>query len=304
MGNLCGKGKNLEVKFNSQKKTIKHGYTNYEKARQWIKEQFPSLMGTAFQLRAYELGIDIENEKAFHSAIKKSARKVKIEVIKLPSAIVTQLLNQVGRGVFNLRQKNLDIEGLGILVSPNYAITTSEQLRDPTHLKEYTAVFSAENNREIEFKVDGIFISLGQEAAGHFVLAELNTPDDWKSDSSRFIKLNSSVKAEQGSLVKICYCNRELPQLREQEVKVEEIAQEGTIKLALEGLKEGSSGAPIFNSQGELIGLYSNYLEEISAIGVSKVIHNLKSIFHNSTKTKKAAIKEVLDFSEIELNSD
>jgi len=261
-------------------------------------------MGTAFQLRAYELGIDIENEKAFHSAIKKSARKVKIEVIKLPSAIITQLLNQVGSGVFNLRQKNLDIEGLGILVSPNYAITTSEQLRDPTHLKEYTAVFSAENNREIEFKVDGIFISLGQEAAGHFVLAELNTPDEWKSDSSRFIKLNSSVKAEQGSLVKICYCNRELPQLREQEVKVEEITQEETIKLNLEGLEEGSSGAPIFNSQGELIGLYSNYLEEISAIGVGKIIHNLKSIFHNSTKTKKAAIKEVLDFSEIELNSD
>jgi len=279
MGAKCGKHKDLEIRHQNDKRVKKQGFKSFEQARQWVRSEFPTLRGFPVEFRDQK-GSEISNDSQYKESLKSSKKKVVFQVLKMQNPKLEPLfLNDLAKGVFKLRRKDNDVEGLGILVSNKHFITTTQSLKTIDQLKQFTALF---DGKEIQFKSDGLFYKF---CGGHFVVAEL----DGTTDS--FIKLDTQFRGDLDTSVYCFYCLRQNPLLLVENSKVIEWGSEtGVFKVPLKNAGKGSQCAPVFNAQAELLGLAFELSEETKFLGTHKLASELLSAL---SKTDKEDVKEM-----------
>lgn len=181
-----------------------------------------------------------------------------------------KILENIHRGILKVRQKGHNIEATGVLIAHNLILTTAEQLRGKANLKDYSVL--SNDGREVFFKENGIFIEIGEPPHFHFVVAEIDSYSTL--NDLPLVKLQKEFKGNTNEEAIVVYFTKQRPIIQESTGQVQTLSFPYFTLVDL-NLREGSSGAPIFNQKGELIGLYSPYLPVGSAVSINFITSEL-----------------------------
>jgi len=264
-----------------------------------IRKEFPELQCHAFYLVSAD--DQIINSQKKYSAYLKTRHKSKFSVVKeKPHSFQLEDWNKKSLSVFKLRRKNYELAGTGFLVSPRFAITTMDNFTDQKSLKNYSALFQDSLNTEVQIRSEGVFLQFPDEEGIKFALVEL-APSPSQHDflgSLVPIKLNTEFKAQPNSQATVIFYTRNHPVLQAETAPVN-VFDNKFFDLQT-ALKEGSSGAPVLNSNFELIGVFSSYKSDEmpgSGLRVNFIVEKLKEAFDSNQSKTKEALQEIWNFS-------
>lgn len=271
MGASCGKQYTMTIEFNSVVKSSNRQFPDLSQVREWILERFPSIRCLSYSITVPTLKMQIRNHEDYSLAIKKSRKSLRMVVtLDKRLKLTNQILENISKGILKIRQKGHDLEATGTLIAHNLILTTAEQLREKANLRDYSVLSS--DNREILFKEDGIFIGIGEPPHFHFVVAEIDSHSTL--NDLPLIKLQKEFKGDTTEEATVVYFTKQRPIIQEITGQIQTLSFPYFTLVGL-NLREGSSGAPIFNQKGELIGLYSPYLPVGSAVSIKFITSEL-----------------------------
>lgn len=294
----CGSTIAVTAQYGNKQLKLKETSTDLTTFHSHIINEQPELACQAFYLETIETSPSKIIDDQDYKRILKTKPNAKFRIVKAkPYSFTAEIMSKLSKSVFKIRQKEHELVGTGFLISPRLAITTTEPFPDRNSLKLYSALFQDIDNTEIDFKSDGVFLTLSEDEGIKFVLVELN-PVGYQLDFLNGltpIKLQLEFFASEGTLATVIYYTRNYPVLQAASAEINVF--EHKFFAYTKALKEGSSGSPIFNEKNDLIGVFSSYKSDNlpgSAFNV-KYIAEFLAEHYNDTKDPviSAAVQEI-----------
>ena len=294
----------LRVEYRGQTKTVHQTVCDVASLHSYVQTNFPDLMSHAFYFRDSEdtsqvVSSDTELKSLMHF---KPFLKLQVEKVR-PFEFPDPRWQALSNSVFKLRQKGHELAGTGFMVTQRIAITTTENFSGVSALKQYSALFQLDSV-EVNFNSE-VFIPFPDQDSIRFAVVEL-APDSEQTeflDSLTPIPLQSTLFAENKSLATVIYYTRNFPVLQ---AKTSEIHLFDHKFFAFEeALKEGSSGAPVLNSEAKLIGVFSSYKSDDmpgSVLNVEYIVEKLSNHQESTLETEPChlAIERIWKSSSLE----
>lgn len=298
MGGVCSNHRSLKVSLGDQTIEKPGGLSDYIQARKWIANEFPQLRSHPFLLQTADQTI-IKNVQDYTSAMRLAPRVFKLKVIMDKQQILsTDPLAKVSQSVVKIKHVSGHVEATGILISETTVMTSGEILTDISALKDYSVLFLDSRSTEIKFNLQGIFKEY--EIDGNsVVIAQLQRtrPLDVLLKNIKPIGLSSEISSLSGNIL---YFLKSNPILNKKSVAFE--LKKNTLSFGDVILKDGSYGAPIFDNEGKLIGIFSGILS--AGVSSRKIVKLLRKEYKSGDNLLDDEIEYIFKNSNLDLPED
>jgi V8-like Glu-specific endopeptidase len=308
MGCTCGGKFSVEVDLVAEKVKFEQGSTDFQVLRNEIMKHWKNLALKGFYLQDADSSRDIKTQNDYNSLLS-NRKKLNLKVVLCKPFAFTELAWKYAAGATCKLARSNELAGTGFLITKGHIITNYESVHSRDSLKDLTAIFE-DQDMKIPIKEDGVFFDFPDNSKTKYVLLELDTSMQKNKaflNVMKPIKLCKQTDFNNPIKVTAIYYTRPMP-TRQADLNGTIQSFDENYMIYSQELREGSSGAPILNSECELVGIYSAFYkgekdlsENISVLSINCIIKTFKEHADSSNLGLQLAIKEILHHSGIEI---